>query len=160
MRTLFTICATATAALLGACTSYEHSCFTNVADIPLKSAQEPGTGWASAPLRSHAMYVMYGAESMKEREARVGDYYFVSWYDKEPQKPVRLVMRYTQAATGADEQRREIVYKEPREDAEERTERFFFAGEERKKAGDILTWRMELYVDGKLTDTCQSYLWE
>lgn len=160
MRAYSYILATAAAVMLGACTSYEHSCITNVADIPLKSAQEPGTDWSSAPLRSHAMYVLYGAESMKARENRVGDYYFVSWYDQEPEKPVRLLMRYTQAATGADELRREIVYKEPREKAGEHTERFFFAGEERKKAGDVLTWRMELYVDGKMVDSCQSYLWQ
>lgn len=160
MRAFFYIMAAAVAVISGACTSYEHSCITNVADIPLKTAKEPGTDWSAAPLRSHAMYIMHGAESQKAREARVGDYYFVSWYDHEPTKPVRLLMRYTQAATGADELRCEIVYKEPREKAAEHTERFFFAGEERRKAGDILTWCMELYVDGKLVDSCQSYLWQ
>ena len=106
------------------------------------------------------MYVLYGAESNSERRDRIGDYYFVRWYDAEPTKPVRVLMRYTQAATGADELRVEHEMTRPRDAAGTRTERFFFSGEERRKKGDILTWRMELYVDGKLVDSRQSYLWE
>ncbi len=150
----------AAALLLGACQTYDHSCITEVSDIPLKTAEEPGTDWASAPLRSHAMYVLYGAESEKERTDCVGDYYFVTWYDAEPTKPVRVVMRYTQASTGANELRVEKEYTQARAVAGSHTERFFFAGEERRKRGDVLTWKMELYVDGKLADSTHSYLWQ
>lgn len=160
MRAIKITLATVLALMGGACTSYERSCLVDVADLPLKTDKEPGQDWASSPLRSHAMYVLYGAESNSERRDRIGDYYFVRWYDAEPTKPVRVLMRYTQAATGADELRVEHEMTRPRETAGTRTERFFFSGEERRKKGDILTWRMELYVDGKLVDSRQSYLWE
>ena len=61
---------------------------------------------------------------------------------------------------GAKELRTECVYPVARSSAETRTERFFFTGDERRAKGDVLTWRMELYVDGKLVDSKQSYLWE
>jgi hypothetical protein len=69
-------------------------------------------------------------------------------------------MRYTQAASGSDVQVEEKVYNQPRESAASHTERFFFIGDARRKKGDVLSWRMELYVDGKLVDSKQSYLWE
>lgn len=149
-----------TALLLGSCQTYDRTCITEVSDIPLKTADEPGTEWSAAPLRSHAMYVLHGAESQKERESRVGDYYFVTWYDAEPEKPVRVVMHYTQAATGATVLREEKRYSQPRESRASRTERFFFTGAERQKKGDILSWKMEIFVDGKPVDSCTSYLWQ
>ncbi|MBE6417528.1 MAG: hypothetical protein E7033_03560 [Akkermansiaceae bacterium] len=160
MRAVKIILATVAGLVGVACSSYDHTCFVDVADLPLKTDREPGQDWASSPLRSHAMYVLYGAESARERRDRIGDYYFVRWYDAEPTKPVRVLMRYTQAATGADELRVEHTMTQPREAAGTRTERFFFSGEERRKKGDILTWKMELHVDGKLVDTRQSFLWE
>jgi len=160
MRILTTILPIFAAALLGACSSYEHSFIKEVSDIPLKTVEDPGTDWSSAPLRSHAKYVLFGAESQGEQEDRVGDYYFVTWYDAEPAKRARILMRYTQAATGAKELKTEKIYPVARPTAATHTERFFFTGEERRKRGDILTWRMELYVDGKMVDSKQSYLWE
>lgn len=148
------------ACLLGACVSHDHSYIKEVSDLPLKTTAEPGRDWSASPLRSHAKYVTFGAKSNKELENCVGDYYFVTWYDAEPSAEVKVLMRYTQAATGADELRVERVYTEPRVSAGTRTERFHFIGDERKKTGDVLTWRMELYVNGKLVDSRQSYLWQ
>lgn len=160
MRAYSSILFASVAVFLGACSSYDHSFIKDVADLPLKSTSEPSTNWSAAPLRSHAKYVLYGAESKQEMEDCVGDYYFVTWYDAEPSKKAKLVMRYTQAATGAKELRSECVYPVARSSAQTRTERFFFTGDERRAKGDVLTWRMELYVDGKLVDSKQSYLWE
>ena len=160
MRALNLIISASLAALLAACSSYDRSFIENVSDIPLKTTEEPGMDWAASPLRSHAKYVLYGSESKKEMEDCVGDYYFVTWYDAEPTKPVKVLMRYTQAASGSDVQVEEKVYNQPRESAASHTERFFFIGDSRRKKGDVLSWRMELYVDGKLVDSKQSYLWE
>lgn len=148
------------ACLLGACVSHQHTHIKEVSDIPLKTTEEPGQDWAAAPLRSHAKYVTFGAKSQKELDQCVGDYYFVTWYDADPSAQVKVLMRYTQASTGADELQTERVYTKPRASAGTRTERFYFIGEDRKKAGDVLTWRMELYVNGKLVDSRQSYLWQ
>ena len=160
MRALNLIISASLAALLGACSSSDRSFIQEVSDIPLKTTEEPGMDWAESPLRSHAKYVLYGSESQREMEDCVGDYYFVTWYDAQPAKPVKVIMRYTQAATGSEVQVTEKVYNQPRKSAADHTERFFFIGDDRRKKGDVLTWRMELYVDGKLVDSKQSYLWE
>lgn len=161
MRALLcTVFAAATAAMFSSCTTYDHTCILEVSDLPLKSVNEPSRAWESAPLRANALYVLHGAESDKARRDRIGDYYFVTWYDAQPTRPVKLVMRYTQAATGAQVLTSTIDYSAPRRSAGRRTDRFFFAGEERKKKGDIMTWRIDVYVDGKSVDSKQSYLWE
>ena len=142
------------------CTQVQTSRLLDMADLPLKTTELPEENWKNAPLRANAQYVLYGANTKAERELRKGDYYFLSWYDAEPQKPARIEMQYTQAITGADVQTRAVEYNEPREEAGSRKERFFFSGEERAKRGDIMTWKVTLYVDGKEVDTLQSFLWE
>ena len=133
---------------------------TDMADLPLKSTEIPGMDWQSSPLRANAQYILFDANTRKQRENKVGDYYYFWWYDAEPQKPVKLVMRYTQALTASKELSRTIEYKEPRAKAKEHKATFFFAGPDRRREGDVLTWRVELYVDGKLVDSRQSYLWK
>ena len=142
------------------CTQPQTTCITDMADLPLKSTTLPGEGWKSAPLRANAQFMMYGANTQEERELRKGDFYFLRWYDAEPQKPVRVEMLYTQALTGADVLTRTVEYNEPREKAGMRREEFHFSGEDRAKRGDVMTWKVNLYCDGKIVDTLQSYLWE
>lgn len=141
-----------------ACTQVTH--ITDISDLPVKSTSIPGSGWENSPLRAHALYVLYDANSPRSRENFVGDYYYVNWYDAEPQKAVKLVMRYTQARTTRQVLSREIVLSEPRSSAGSRKNRFAFNGNDHAKGGDILSWRIELYVDGELKDARQSYLWE
>ncbi len=133
---------------------------TDMVDLPLKNTYVPSMDWQVSPLRANAQYLLYGAHSKKQRANRVGDYYYFWWYDAEPQKPVKLVMRYTQSLSASKELSRTLEYNEPRAKAKEHKSTFFFAGPERQKNGDVLTWRVELYVDGVLKDTRQSYLWE
>lgn len=146
--------------VLSACSTVEKSYIDEVVDLPLKSVKVPSETWKMAPLRANSMYLLYGARTEEEKAGRIGDYYYVRWYDAEPTKPVRLVMRYTQALTASQELSRTVELKEPRESAGGQLTKFFFAGDERRKRGDVLSWRMELYVDGKLQDSSQSYLWE
>lgn len=156
MRSLFLLVSLAAAS----CSADRQTRIVGIDDLPLKSAQTPGNSWAESPLRANANYVLHGAGSQREKEKRVGDYYYVGWYDANPEKPVRLVMLYTQAQTASQVQTLAMDVAAPRRGRAYRKARFFFAGEERKKKGDILSWRIELYVDGKLADTRQSYLWE
>ena len=146
--------------LLASCSQYQATCITGMADLPLKTTDLPSDRWQEAPLRANAQYVMYGANSEKERQLRIGDYYYLRWYDAEPAKPVKIEMLYTQALTGADVLTRTIEYKEARESAGSRKETFHFSGPERAKRGDVMTWKVNLYSDGKLVDSLQSYLWE
>ena len=159
MRTRFVISAIA-ACLFAACSQVQTPYISGMVDLPLKTTDLPNERWQEAPLRANAQYVLYGANSNKERQLRIGDYYFLSWYDAEPQKPVRVEMLYTQALTGADVFSRVVEYNEPRESSGSRKEKFHFSGPERAKRGDIMTWKVNLYCDGKLVDSLQSYLWE
>lgn len=142
------------------CSADRATHITEISDLPLRSAERPGISWAESPLRANANYVLHGAESHLQREARVGDYYFVSWYDAAPEEPVRLAMHYTQAKTASQILTRTEDLPAPRKGRAHRKAHFFFAGKERKEKGDILSWRIELYVGGKLVDARQSYLWE
>ncbi|MBR2145579.1 MAG: hypothetical protein IJ956_08570 [Akkermansia sp.] len=142
------------------CSQPQTTCITDMADLPLKTTTLPSEGWKNAPMRANAQFMMYGANTEEERELRKGDFYFLRWYDAEPQKPVRVEMLYTQALTGADVLTRTVEYNEPREKAGMRREEFHFSGEDRAKRGDVMTWKVNLYCDGKIVDTLQSYLWE
>lgn len=148
------------AAFLTACAGVQETRITDVADLPVKSTTAPKLDWQNSPLRANAMYVFYDANTHKHRSTMVGDYYYVSWDDAEPDKPARILLRYTQAATGAAEQRREVTFPAGRGEPTSRKTEFFFNGEERQRKGDIMSWRLELYVDGVLKDARQSYLWE
>lgn len=142
------------------CSQPQTTCITDMADLPLKQTSLPSDSWKNAPVRANAQFLMFGANTQKERELRIGDYYFLRWYDAEPAKPVRVEMLYTQALTGADVLSRVVEYNEPREKAGSRREEFHFTGEERAKRGDVMTWKVNIYVDGQLADSRQSYLWE
>ncbi|MBR5522323.1 MAG: hypothetical protein IKV82_02515 [Akkermansia sp.] len=148
------------AALLAACTGVSDTRITDVADLPVKSPEVPSLEWKNSPLRANAMYVFHDANTNSQRKEMVGDYYYVNWDDAEPDKPVKLVMLYTQAGTGIDVKRREVSLPAGRERAASRQTEFFFNGPERQRKGDIMSWRVELYVDGQLKDARQSYLWQ
>ncbi len=145
---------------LVSCSGTDTPRITGVVDLPLKTSTTPDMSWEKSPLRANAQYLLYGANTNKQRIARVGDYYYVEWYDAEPSRPAKLVMTYTQALTASKLYTRTIDYAEPRDKARTIKAEFAFNGEERKLGGDILTWRLELFVDGRKVDSCQSYLWE
>ena len=145
------------AALLGCA---QPSAIKSVVDLPLKDTDVPGTSWQLAPMRAHAQYVLHGAISGKERRKRLGDYYFVDWYDGEPEKPVRLEMLYTQARTVSKVLSVSESMDQPRRRAGIRKTKFTFNGVDRAKKGDVLSWRINLYVDGKLVDSRRSFLWK
>lgn len=141
-----------------ACIS-QRSYLVGIADIPYKGTRT-GMDWQISPLRAHSQYVLYGANSAKEAKSREGDYYFVEWYDADRTQPVRLEMLYTQALTASEVLSRTIEFNEPRTFSGSHTAHFFFNGPERAKRGDILSWRINLYVEGELVDSRHSYLWE
>lgn len=146
--------------LLGACSQQRNTALLGIDDLPLKSLELPGMDWQMSPLRAHAQYLLYSANTGAERAKRLGDYYYVRWYDAQPEKPVKLLMSYTQALTASRVLTREVELAEPRAKAGSRKTEFFFSGPERARRGDILSWKVELYVDGKLCDSRQSYLWK
>lgn len=139
----------------------QHTHIVDVVDMPLRTDELPGiNSWEQAPLRAHAQYLMYNANSSQERKNCIGDYYYVNWYDAEPSKKVEIVMDYMQQTTGSKLLQRKVVLNAPRVEPVERQEKFFFHGKERAKRGDILSWKISLFLEGKLVDSSQSYLWD
>ncbi len=159
-RLLLSAAAATAAFSLVSCQQTGWTHITGIADLPLKTTAVPGKAWQQSPLRANSLYLLYGTNTKKQKVDRIGDYYHVRWYDADPTQPVKLVMRYTQARTASEELTHTIDYPAPRESAGSHKAEFFFNGPERKKGGDILTWRIELYSGGKLVDSRQSYLWE
>ncbi len=148
------------AALLASCSTPTETHIIEVVDLPLKTTKLPDGGWHMTPLRVHARYMLDHAESTKEKRARIGDYYFVNWYDAQPAQRVELRMRYTQAKTGSKVLTKSVVYDKPRAQAGKRQEKFFYNGEDRSHRGDILSWCIELMVEGQVVSRKQSFLWE
>lgn len=139
----------------------QHTHILDVVDMPLRTESLPAiAAWGQAPLRAHAQYLMYNANSSKERKDSIGDYYYVNWYDAEPNKKVEIVMDYTQQSSGSTLRQRRVELNTPREEPNERQEEFFFRGKERAKRGDVLSWKISLFLEGKLVDSSQSYLWD
>ncbi len=144
--------------LLSSCASTSY--IKTISDLPLKSTTVPGMDWQLSAMRANAQYNLFGANSAKERLNRVGDYYYVLWYDAQPEAPTRLEMLYTQAASASQILTRSFDFSQPRHFSGLRKCIFSFNGHERAQKGDILSWRMNLYTNGKLVDTRRSYLWE
>lgn len=136
-----------------------HSSLRYVTDLPLKDVVLPDMSWERSPMRAHSQYLLHGANSSRERRNRLGDYYFVEWYDGCPKAPTRIEMLYTQAATASQVLSRSINYPNPRSFRGIRRATFAFNGPERARKGDILTWRINLYVNDKQVDSYRSYLW-
>lgn len=149
--------ATSCACLLSGCASTSY--IKTISDLPLKSTDLPGMSWQLSSMRANAQYNLFGANSYRERVARLGDYYYVLWYDAQPKSPTRLEMQYTQASSASRVLTRSFEFEKPRSFSGVRKSVFVFNGEERAKKGDILTWRINLYTDGKLVDSRRSYLW-
>lgn len=157
-RVFSVLCALVGAALASCGPVKSH--FLQVTDLPLKETDLPSMSWQQSPLRTHAQYVMFGAQSGKEVKNRLGDYYFVNWYDATPDKPTRLEMVYTQALTASEHMYWVKNFDKPRSSRGTRKTLISFNGPERAKRGDILSWRLNLYVDDQLVDSRRSYLWE
>lgn len=110
--------------LLPSCTQTVR--ITEVADLPVKDTRLYNMEWEVSPLRANYQYVFHGAHSGKARRARVGDYYFLSWYDAEPEKPVRIVMQYTQAGSASQLRSCTVEYAQPRRSSGYRKVNFQF----------------------------------
>lgn len=110
-------------------------------------------------VRSEQQKRLYGAVSLKERQNRMGQYYTVRWNLDEQSigAPVRVVFRYSQAATGSQELRQEHRVKEAL--AKGITE-FSVAGDSYRNNGRVLNWKVEVYAEGKLIGSEQSFLWQ
>ena len=99
---------------------------------------------------------LYGAVTLAERTLRKGNYYHLRWRGLRGDQPVRVVLEYRQARTGARVRMKEKVMKAARRgDCE-----IVVSGREYLRDGHVQSWRVTLYDGEKLVAKKQSYLWE
>ncbi len=103
---------------------------------------------------------LYGAVTIADREARLGQYYEMTWCLDgqviEPNEPVTVIFRYRQAATGS---KLKLLSKRYSAGTPRGKIEFNIIGEDYIKGGRVLSWKTELIYGGRVIDSKQSYLW-
>lgn len=107
---------------------------TQMADLPIKGTALHSMDWDVSPLRANYQYAFHGAYSSKAMKERVGDHYFLSWYDDTPEQPVTIVMQYTQAGTASEVRSCTVKYATPRDSSGRRKVSFLFVKEKGKNS--------------------------
>ncbi len=153
MRLLPALCAGAFCAL-SSCT-YE-SRLESVREVPVKSTDS--SAFETGLMRAQTTYIMYGAITAKERRNRLGQYYYVTWTDGQPELPARLVFEYQQGNTGSKVHKKIISFPKGRSGGEEKT-CFTVIGDEYFTKGPVLTWKVTLLINDKEVSSQKSYLW-
>lgn len=149
------LCAAATPVLFSC--AEQGSRIEYVREVPLKTTVVPAEDVGMH--RSQATYLLHGAVSQKERLQRLGQYYFVTWNDANPEQPATLVMMYRQGKTGSTVLTKSISYPAGRKGGKQ-TPVFKFTGDEAKEKGEILAWKLLLKDHhGKTISESHSYLW-
>ena len=109
-------------------------------------------------VRAEQQKRLRGAISYSEMRSREGLYFMIDWNLRQHSgtEPIRVVFKYHQAATGAEEL--EMVQSFSSSKTKGSCE-FAIIGDSYKKNGRVLDWRVEVYSGAKLLDSEQSYLW-
>lgn len=151
------LCAVALVPVLCSCAE-KVSRIEYIREVPLKTTTLPAEDVGMH--RSQTTYLLHGAVSHRQRLQRLGQYYFVTWYDAEPDQPATLVMMYRQGKSGSKVLTKSISYPAGRKGGTQ-TPVFEFIGDEAKTKGYILAWKLILKDHrGKTVSERHSYLWD
>lgn len=105
-------------------------------------------------VRGDQSHLLYGKLSKQDREQTIGHYLTARRKNTGEAAGMRLL--YQQVRTGSKKLRKEVSL-EP----EELIHEFNISGDDYKKGGRILAWRLELINKaGQVLDSKQSYLWQ
>jgi len=109
-------------------------------------------------VRGEVLRRLHGAVSWSERLDRLGQYFTVLWSEAEGAgKPATVVFEYQQAATGAAVRRKTLEFAP---DAVSGKAEFDVIGEDFRRNGRVLAWRISLRRGDEEVASRQSYLWE
>ncbi len=109
-------------------------------------------------VRGEVLHRLHGAVSWSERLDRLGQYFTVLWSEPEGVgRPAEVVFEYRQAATGDEVKRKGRRFGA---DAVSGKAEFDVIGEDFRKNGRVLAWRISLRRGGEEITSRQSYLWE
>ncbi len=146
-----------TAGLLLCSCAEQTTHIANVREVPLKDTDIPSmdTGFH----RSQATYLLYGAYSQELKLQRLGQYYFITWHDSQPDEPLSMVMLYRQGKSGSKVLTKTVALPAGRDGGEEKT-LITFIGDEAKTKGSVLSWKIQLKDRrGKVLSEKRSFLW-
>lgn len=116
----------------------------HVREVPLKTTVVPAEDVGMH--RTQATYLLHGAVSQQQRLQRLGQYYFVTWNDANPEQAATLVMMYRQGKTGSTVLTKSISYPAGRKGGTQNSVFEFIGDEAREKGGSP---RMELGPEGQ-----------
>ena len=108
-------------------------------------------------VRGEQQYRLRGAVTQLERSAKIGQYYTVKWINRGgAPAPLYIVMDYQQAASGAKKLQiqQSLDANEPCGDVE-----FRINGENYRRNGEVVSWRIRLMSGKRVIDEKRSYLW-
>lgn len=125
--------------------------------FPMKDVAPPAI--KTGLLRAQYNFVMRGAVSVDDQKKRLGEYFFCEWYNATPDMQTKLVIEYQQSSTGSQIIKQEYIYKPGQLGKGIQEAEFHRLGEEYKKGGVMLTWRLSIYVNGKCVDSRHSFMW-
>lgn len=110
-------------------------------------------------VRAEQQKRLRGAISAEERNSRKGLYYTVDWDLRAHDiiEPIDVVFMYHQAGTASKVITQELVFPETK--TKGKCE-FAVIGDDYRKNGRVLDWRIELRSGSKLLESEQSYLWK
>lgn len=116
----------------------------HVREVPLKTTVVPAEDVGMH--RTQATYLLHGAVSQQQRLQRLGQYYFVTWNDANPEQAATLVMMYRQGKTGSTVLTKSISYPAGRKGGTQNSVFEFIGDEAREKGGSP---RMEARPEGQ-----------
>jgi len=93
---------------------------------------------------------LYGAITIEEHEARLGQYYEVRWDLKGKEHLLAQTLN----------SELKVISKQYPTDVTKGKIDFQIIGEDYKTNGRVLAWKAELVIDGKIISSKQSFLWE
>lgn len=109
-------------------------------------------------VRQEKLRRLYGAVTIEERAAKLGQYYTILWnLPNDTNADRKVIFYYQQGGSGSlvKTMSRDI----PKGLAHGKEE-FGITGEDYFERGRVLTWKTDLIVEGKTVASEQSYLWE
>ena len=109
-------------------------------------------------LRHEKLRRLYGAVSLEERKARLGQYYTILWSLPEAVGARReVIFRYQQGGSGS---RVKVMSERIAVGGGAGKVEFAVIGDDYFQRGRVLAWQVSLVVDGKVVAEKRSYLWE
>ena len=116
------------------------------------------TGNGDPMVRQEKLRRLYGAVSLEERKAKLGQYYTILWSLPESSGSDRkIVFRYQQGGSGS---RVKTMTRQISQGSPDGKEEFAVIGDDYFDDGRVLAWKTDLLVDGKIVASEKSYLWE